>query len=129
MTLRKAELVQSVMQNVHPTQSKGDRQQPLFPELHYKALNRKRSRELVNGLFEIIKETLENGENVLIAGFGKFQVRFKWARNGRNPQTGEKIILKSRRTVTFRCSPKLKEKINGTLAPRRERPRSPPFLP
>jgi integration host factor subunit alpha len=67
---------------------------------------------LVNGLFEIIKETLENGENVLIAGFGKFQVRFKWARKGRNPQTGEQIILKSRRIVSFRCSPKLKEKIN-----------------
>jgi integration host factor subunit alpha len=112
MTLRKAELVQSVMQNVHLAKRKKDRQQPLFPELNYDVLSRKRSQELVNGLFEIIKETLENGENVLIAGFGKFQVRFKWARKGRNPQTGEQIILKSRRIVSFRCSPKLKEKIN-----------------
>ena len=112
MTLKKAELVQSVMQNVHLSKRKKDRQQLLFPELNYEVLSRKRSQELVNGLFEIIKETLERGEHVLIAGFGKFQVRFKWARKGRNPQTGEQIILKSRRIVTFRCSPKLKEKIN-----------------
>jgi len=112
MTLKKADLIQSVMQNVHAPKRKKERQQPLFPELHDEGLNRKRSQELINGLFEIIKETLEQGENVLIAGFGKFQVRFKWARNGRNPQTGEQIVLNSRRVVTFRCSPKLKEKIN-----------------
>ncbi len=112
MTLRKAELVESVMQKAHLPKHKENRQQPLFPQLHHEALNRSRSREAVNGLFEIIKETLEKGETVLIAGFGKFKVRFKWARNGRNPQTGEPIILRSRRIVTFRCSPKLKEKIN-----------------
>jgi integration host factor subunit alpha len=63
-------------------------------------------------IFEIIKNTLEKGENVRIPGFGSFQVKFKWARKGRNPQTGEKMILNSRRIITFRYSPKLKDKIN-----------------
>jgi integration host factor subunit alpha len=112
MTLKKADLVRSVMQKVHLRKRKKDRQQLLFPELDVEVLHRKRSQELVNGLFEIIKATLEQGDHVLIAGFGKFQVRFKWARKGRNPRTGDQLILKSRRVVTFRCSPKLKEKIN-----------------
>ena len=84
----------------------------MFPEFDYVISNRKRSTEIVDALFEIIKRTLENGENVLISGFGKFKVKFKWARKGRNPQTGEQIILKSRKIVTFQCSSKLRDKIN-----------------
>ena len=61
---------------------------------------------------QIIKETLARGEDVRISGFGKFQAKFKWARRGRNPQTGEMIILNSRRIVTFRASKKLREKVN-----------------
>ena len=72
-----------------------------------------RSAELVDTLFEAIKETLESGENVLISGFGKFSVREKQERRGRNPQSGEPIMLPSRKVVTFKCAGILKDKING----------------
>lgn len=75
-------------------------------------LSRKRAEEIVNSLFEIIKNALASGEDVNISGFGKFQTKFKWARKGRNPNTGEMIILSSRRSITFRVSQVLKKKIN-----------------
>lgn len=71
-----------------------------------------RSTELVESLLEIMKRSLENGEDVLISGFGKFSVKEKNERRGRNPQTGEDLVLGSRRVVTFRCSPVLRERIN-----------------
>jgi len=114
VTLNKADIVKSVMDNIHLKKRKRERQQFLFPEFDYVISNRKRSTEIVDALFEVIKKTLENGENVLISGFGKFKVKFKWARKGRNPQTGEQIILKSRKIVTFQCSSKLRDKINKT---------------
>ncbi len=64
-------------------------------------------------LVEIIKETLASGEDVLVSRFGKFCVRNKGARKGRNPATGEDIILGPRRVVAFRCSDSLRDKING----------------
>ena len=112
MTLTKADIATSVLEQVRLKKRKKTRQQFLFPELDCTFLTRKRAAELVDALFEIIKKSLENGENVRISGFGKFQAKFKWARKGRNPQTGEQIILKSRQIVTFQCSSKLKEKIN-----------------
>ena len=112
MTLTKAHLVQSVREKVRLKKRKGERQQSLFPEFDYEVLSQKRAAELVDAMFEIVKKSLEMGESVLITGFGKFQVKFKWARKGRNPQTGENIILDSRRMVSFRYSPKLKEKMN-----------------
>jgi integration host factor subunit alpha len=69
--------------------------------------------EIVEILLEIIKKTLESGGDVLISGFGKFCVKEKKERKGRNPATGEDMILEPRRTVTFRCSGRLREKING----------------
>lgn len=72
-----------------------------------------RSSELVDSVFETIKRTLESGEDVLISGFGKFSVRQKSQRRGRNPQTGEPITLAPRKVVTFNCSGVLKDKING----------------
>jgi integration host factor subunit alpha len=63
-------------------------------------------------LIEIIKRSLESGEDVLVSGFGKFKVREKKARKGRNPATGEGVILDPRRVVTFHCSGKLRKKIN-----------------
>ncbi len=72
-----------------------------------------KSARRVETLLEIIKETLENGEDVLISGFGKFCVREKKERRGRNPQTGEDMTLRLRRVVTFRCSGVLRDKING----------------
>jgi integration host factor subunit alpha len=75
-------------------------------------LPKTRSTELVESLLEIIKKSLENGEDVLISGFGKFSVKGKNERRGRNPQTGADLVLGSRRVVTFRCSPVLRERIN-----------------
>jgi len=72
-----------------------------------------RCARLVGLLFEIIKGTLENGEDVLISGFGKLCVKDKKKRRGRNPVSGEELTLDSRRLVTFRCSTVLKDKLNG----------------
>ena len=71
-----------------------------------------RSSEIVESLLEIIKSTLESGEDVLISGFGKFCVKEKGERRGRNPATGEDMMLPPRKVVTFRCSGKLKERVD-----------------
>jgi len=83
----------------------------------YKRTNLKRSQatRTVETALEIIKRTLESGEDVMISRFGKFQIKEKNRRKGRNPQTGNYLILAPRRTVTFRCSPVLKEKMNGKM--------------
>jgi integration host factor subunit alpha len=72
-----------------------------------------RSAELLEILLEIVKGTLEKGEDVLISGFGKFCVKDKEERRGRNPATGDDMVLDKRRVVTFRCSHLLRSKING----------------
>jgi integration host factor subunit alpha len=74
---------------------------------------RKKSAEVLETLLEIIKRTLGNGEDVLISGFGKFCVNQKNARRGRNPATGDEMMLDPRKVVTFKCSGKLREKLNG----------------
>ncbi len=71
-----------------------------------------RSAQLVDSLLEIIKQTLENGEDVLISGFGKFWVREKRERRGRNPATGEDLMLAPRKVVVFICSGVLRDKVN-----------------
>ena len=71
-----------------------------------------RSSEIVEALLEIMKRTLASGEDVLVSGFGKFCVNEKKARRGRNPATGEAIMLASRKVVTFKCSGKLRDRIN-----------------
>ena len=76
-------------------------------------LTKNRSFDLVESVLEIMKQTLESGEDVLISGFGKFCVREKSERRGRNPQTGEFLMLEARRVVTFKCSSALKDKLNG----------------
>lgn len=68
--------------------------------------------DVVESLLEIIKKNLENGEDVLISGFGKFCVKEKRQRRGRNPQTSQEMMLRGRRVVTFRCSGVLRDKIN-----------------
>jgi integration host factor subunit alpha len=72
-----------------------------------------RSAHLFDSLVETIKESLEKGEDVLITGFGKFRVKEKRKRRGRNPQTGEDLMLDARRVVTFTCAGVLRDKING----------------
>jgi len=74
---------------------------------------KKQSSETVETLLELIKSTLASGEDVLISGFGKFCVKEKRERRGRNPATGEDMMVAPRRVVTFRCSGKLREKVNG----------------
>jgi len=70
------------------------------------------SQKVVETLLEIMKATLESGEYILVSGFGKFCIKEKTARKGRNPATGDDMILKARRVVTFRCSSKLRSMIN-----------------
>lgn len=72
-----------------------------------------RSAELLELLLELIKNKLEHGEDVLVSGFGKFCIKMKKERRGRNPATGEGMLLSGRRVITFRCSHMLRKKING----------------
>jgi integration host factor subunit alpha len=72
----------------------------------------KQSIETVEILLELIKSTLASGGDVLISGFGKFCVKEKRERRGRNPGTGEDMMLAARRVVTFKCSGQLRDKIN-----------------
>ncbi len=74
--------------------------------------SKKQATDVVETTFEIIKSCLEKWENVNISGFGRFVVRGKNPRRGRNPKTGEEIIIKGRRVLTFKASPILKETIN-----------------
>lgn len=71
------------------------------------------SADLIELLLETIKTTLSSGDDVLISGFGKFTVKEKSARRGRNPSTGEDLMLSPRRIVTFKCSAKMRNRING----------------
>ncbi|MGA8178446.1 MAG: integration host factor subunit alpha [Desulfobacterales bacterium] len=95
MTLTKIQIVESV-QN-----------QTGFPK--------SKSSEIVETLLEIIKSTLVSGEDVLVSGFGKFSVKEKNERKGRNPATGEDMMLAQRRVVTFKCSGQLRDRINSNV--------------
>jgi len=77
--------------------------------------SRKRSSDLVETLIEIIKDTIGAGEDVLVSGFGKFCVKEKGARKGRNPATGDDMMLEQRKVVTFKCSSVLRDRINEPL--------------
>jgi integration host factor subunit alpha len=76
------------------------------------SFSKPQSAEIVETVLELIKKALESGEDVLVSGFGKFCVREKGLRKGRNPATGEDMMLRSRKVVTFKCSGKLRSKIN-----------------
>ena len=93
MTLTKANLIDSMYSQI--------------------GLSKTKSAQVVDSLLEIIKKTLENGEDILISRFGKFSVKEKNDRRGRNPQTRKDLMLESRRVVTFKCSGVLRDKING----------------
>ena len=71
------------------------------------------SAQVIDTLFELIKQSLQNGEDVLVSGFGKFSVQEKQVRRGRNPQTGEPMMLPRRRVVTLKCSGVLRTRMNG----------------
>ena len=74
--------------------------------------SRRLSAKVLETLLEIIKGALESGEDVMISNFGRFCVKEKWERRGRNPATGEDMQLPARRVITFRCSGDLRDKIN-----------------
>jgi len=92
-TLTKARIVEAVVETNGYTQQK--------------------AHEAIEILLELIKRSLESGEDVLISGFGKFCVKNKKKRKGRNPATGEDMMLRPRQVVTFKCSWKLREKISN----------------
>lgn len=92
MTLTKAQIVESVQNQIG------------FPK--------DKSPEIVETLLGIIKNTLASGEDVLISGFGKFCIKEKNERKGRNPATGEDMMLGPRKVLTFKCSGRLRDRIN-----------------
>ena len=77
-------------------------------------LKKDEARQVVEQLLEIMKQTLQNGEDLLISGFGKFMVKDKAARRGRNPQTRRDLQLRARRVVVFKTSGILRKKINSS---------------
>jgi integration host factor subunit alpha len=74
--------------------------------------SKKESAELVEMVFDILKSTLEKGDKIKIAGFGNFVVKEKADRRGRNPQTGDEIVISARKILTFKPSQVLKASIN-----------------
>ncbi len=92
MTLTKAQIVDSIYNNTD--------------------LNRPQATRSIETFLESIKKTLVSGEDVLISGFGKFCVNEKNERRGRNPATGEDLMLPPRKVITFKCSPVLKNEVN-----------------
>jgi integration host factor subunit alpha len=92
MTLTKADLIHTIYTQV--------------------GLSKGKSSQLTDSLLEIIKRSLENGGDVLITGFGKLCVKEKNKRRGRKPQSGEDLMLDARRVFRFRCSGKLRDRLN-----------------
>ena len=89
---------------------KNDIYQNIYDEIGF---SRTKSIEVTESLIEIIKHTLSIGESLLVSGFGKFEVRKKDRRRGRNPATEEAMMLPARRVITFKCSANLRKMING----------------
>ena len=85
----------------------------IITRVHELGFTKKKSIEIIETLLEIIKSTLEKNDDVLISGFGKFCVKQKNQRRGRNPATGDDLMLRARKVVTFKCSGKLRDRING----------------
>jgi len=94
MTLTKAQVAESIQNRIG------------FP--------RKKSVDLLETLLEIIKKSLETGDDILISGFGKFCVKNKAERKGRNPATGDDLMLPPRKVVSFKCSSVLRDRIAGS---------------
>ena len=87
--------------------------QDIISKVNELGFTNKQSVEIIETLLEIMKHALEQGDNVLVSGFGKFCVKEKEVRRGRNPSTGDDLFLPARKVVTFKCSGKLRNKING----------------
>lgn len=92
------------------TTTKADIVERIYEKIGF---SRKEAGDVVDSIFELMKQSLEEGENVKISGFGSFVVHDKHSRRGRNPQTGEAIIIRARRVLGFKASPILKGRVNG----------------
>jgi integration host factor subunit alpha len=79
-------------------------------------LNKRESKDMIEAFFDLIADTLVDGVDVKISGFGNFHIRTKAPRPGRNPRTGESVPIQTRRVVTFHASPKLKEQVQASGA-------------
>jgi integration host factor subunit alpha len=77
-------------------------------------LNKRESKDMIEAFFDLVAQSLVDGEDVKISGFGNFHIRTKASRPGRNPRTGEPVAIEARRVVTFHASPKLKEQVQAT---------------
>jgi integration host factor subunit alpha len=95
-----------------PTLTKADLAELLFERL---GLNKRESKDMVEGFFDIIHSTLATGRDVKLSGFGNFTIRSKAPRPGRNPRTGESIPIAAREVVTFHASSKLKAVVQGDI--------------
>ena len=93
MTVTKADIVERIYERV--------------------GFSKKEATEIVESIFEVVKRRLEQGEKVKVSGFGNFVVNQKRPRKGRNPQTGEEIVITGRRVLTFKASQVLKKTMNG----------------
>ena len=93
-----------------PALTKANLAELLFEHI---GLNKRESKDMVDAFFVLISDSLVDGNDVKISGFGNFQIRTKAPRPGRNPRTGESVPIEARRVVTFHASHKLKEQIQG----------------
>src|SRR5438445_4506237 len=93
MTMTKADIVERIYEKV--------------------GFSKKEATEVVEAIFELLKERLEQGEKVKVSGFGNFVVNEKRPRKGRNPQTGQEIVISGRRVLTFKASQVLKKTMHG----------------
>jgi integration host factor subunit alpha len=96
-----------------PTLTKAELAELLFDRL---GLNKRESKDMVEAFFDIVHDTLVEGRDVKLSGFGNFNIRRKAPRPGRNPRTGEAIPIKARNVVTFHASHKLKAIVQGDAA-------------
>jgi integration host factor subunit alpha len=93
-----------------PALTKAQLAELLFEQI---GLNKRESKDMVDAFFDLVSNSLVDGDDVKITGFGNFQIRTKSPRPGRNPRTGEAIPIAARRVVTFHASQKLKEQIQA----------------
>ena len=92
------------------TMTKADIVERIYEKVGY---SKKEATEIAESIFEVVKRRLEKGEKVKVSGFGNFVVNEKRPRKGRNPQTGEEIVITGRRVLTFKASQVLKKTMNG----------------
>ncbi len=107
-------LKSSLKLNPAETLTKAELVELLFDHV---GLNKREAKEMIETFFEEISNALEHGEEVKLSGFGNFQLRNKPQRPGRNPKTGEEIVISARRVVTFHASQKVKSKVDQISQP------------